>query len=299
MVWTEPKRSNKSRRKVAVVYYLCHRNGHLEQPHLLEMEVALSAHGAGGLYLRLRDFTARLNMVRGNAIANIYSWSSKRSYKNGFVWHDLTEDDLIHPAHGNEYVLKGSQLLHLPHQPPATCSSSSQEKETTTSSSSNWSSFDLVADGATQTEISPPPPSSSSPDTLVTLSNNDVAPQPQCEVADREVAVIAGGRMRTSSVLMQLISCGSITVKDGLHLSCHSSNKGKEVDKMSGGGMGMGMGMERDYFSGSLIETKKSSGDAALKRSSSYNAHRGTTRREVNISAVSDAVLGVGVEASR
>lgn len=34
-----------------------------------------------------------------------------RSYKNGFVWHDLSEDDLILPAHGNEYVLKGSELF--------------------------------------------------------------------------------------------------------------------------------------------------------------------------------------------
>jgi hypothetical protein len=34
-----------------------------------------------------------------------------RSYKNGFVWHDLCEDDLILPAHGNEYVLKGSELF--------------------------------------------------------------------------------------------------------------------------------------------------------------------------------------------
>lgn len=34
-----------------------------------------------------------------------------RSYKNGFVWHDLSEDDLILPVHGNEYVLKGSELL--------------------------------------------------------------------------------------------------------------------------------------------------------------------------------------------
>ena len=34
-----------------------------------------------------------------------------RSYKNGFVWHDLAEDDLVLPAHGNEYVLKGSELF--------------------------------------------------------------------------------------------------------------------------------------------------------------------------------------------
>jgi hypothetical protein len=34
-----------------------------------------------------------------------------RSYKNGFVWHDLSEDDLVLPAQGNEYILKGSELL--------------------------------------------------------------------------------------------------------------------------------------------------------------------------------------------
>ncbi|GKB37424.1 protein upstream of flc [Tanacetum coccineum] len=33
------------------------------------------------------------------------------SYKNAFVWNDLCEDDLIVPAHGNEYVLKGSELF--------------------------------------------------------------------------------------------------------------------------------------------------------------------------------------------
>lgn len=34
-----------------------------------------------------------------------------RSYKNGYVWHDLCNDDLILPAHGNEYILKGSELF--------------------------------------------------------------------------------------------------------------------------------------------------------------------------------------------
>ena len=27
------------------------------------------------------------------------------------MWHDLCEDDIILPAHGNEYVLKGSELF--------------------------------------------------------------------------------------------------------------------------------------------------------------------------------------------
>lgn len=34
-----------------------------------------------------------------------------RSYKNGYVWHDLSENDLIHPTNGQDYVLKGSELL--------------------------------------------------------------------------------------------------------------------------------------------------------------------------------------------
>ncbi|KAG6403829.1 hypothetical protein SASPL_136062 [Salvia splendens] len=33
-----------------------------------------------------------------------------RSYKNGFVWHDLSEDDLIIPAHGHDYILKDRDL---------------------------------------------------------------------------------------------------------------------------------------------------------------------------------------------
>lgn len=35
----------------------------------------------------------------------------RRSYKSGFVWHDLSENDFIYPAHGQEYILKGSELF--------------------------------------------------------------------------------------------------------------------------------------------------------------------------------------------
>lgn len=40
-----------------------------------------------------------------------FSWSYKRSYKIGYVWQDLCDDDLIFPAHGCEYVLKGSEIM--------------------------------------------------------------------------------------------------------------------------------------------------------------------------------------------
>lgn len=108
-VWTEksPKyeqqQPNQNDGKVPVVYYLC-RNQQLEHPHF--MEVTLSS--PDGLYLR--DVIKRFNVLRGKGMASSYSWSCKRSYKNRFVWHDLSEDDLILPARPTEYVLKGSEL---------------------------------------------------------------------------------------------------------------------------------------------------------------------------------------------
>ncbi|XP_022853111.1 protein UPSTREAM OF FLC isoform X2 [Olea europaea var. sylvestris] len=111
-VWTEksPKYQYKQQqhdRKVPVVYYLC-RNRQLEHPHFIEVPIS----SPDGLYLR--DVMERLNVLRGRGMASVYSWSCKRSYKNGYVWHDLCEDDLILPAHGNEYVLKGSELFDEP-----------------------------------------------------------------------------------------------------------------------------------------------------------------------------------------
>ncbi|CAL9759023.1 unnamed protein product [Musa acuminata subsp. burmannicoides] len=110
-VWTEPppkhplqQQQQQQGRKVPVVYYLC-RNRHLEHPHFIEVPLS----SPEGLYLR--DVIDRLNVLRGRKMAAMYSWSCKRSYKNGFVWHDLSEDDLILPAQGNEFVLKGSELL--------------------------------------------------------------------------------------------------------------------------------------------------------------------------------------------
>ena len=108
-VWIEPKphtntttsdKSFNTEGKVAVVYYLC-RKGQLEHPHFIE--VPLSSND--GLYLK--DVISRLNLLRSKGMAVLYSWSSKQSYKSGFVWHDLAENDF--PSHGQEYVLKGSE----------------------------------------------------------------------------------------------------------------------------------------------------------------------------------------------
>uniref|UniRef100_A0A7N0U199 SOSEKI DIX-like domain-containing protein n=1 Tax=Kalanchoe fedtschenkoi TaxID=63787 RepID=A0A7N0U199_KALFE len=94
-------------RKVQVVYYLS-RNGQLEHPHF--MEVVLSAPNLQ--HLRLKDVLERLTALRGRDMPALYSWSCKRSYKHGYVWNDLAENDVIYPTEGyDEYVLKGSELV--------------------------------------------------------------------------------------------------------------------------------------------------------------------------------------------
>ncbi|CDP01423.1 unnamed protein product [Coffea canephora] len=91
-------------KKVQVVYYLT-RNGQLEHPHYLEVTHLANQQ------LRLKDVIDRLTLLRGKAMPSLYSWSCKRSYKNGYVWNDLAENDIIYPSEGAEYVLKGSEIV--------------------------------------------------------------------------------------------------------------------------------------------------------------------------------------------
>ncbi|KAK9057644.1 hypothetical protein SSX86_022480 [Deinandra increscens subsp. villosa] len=337
-VWIEPQKH----RRVAVVYYLC-RNGHLEHPHFVEVPLSSS----DGLYLR--DVIDRLNSLRGKGMAALYSWSSKRSYKNGFVWHDLSENDFIYPAHGQEYILKGSELfdaLDSSFRSKSDESLSSISKKTVdefelpadrTRRNQSWSGIDLheykvysgessavttAADAATQTashgggcrramisdleedkqsesEISPPP-SDSSTETLESLMKSDgkLILRPETDVNPT-----AGSKMKASSVLMQLISCGSISFRDcgpgsygkenpGFSLFSKQNNKsemlprGREVDDRVGEVLGENdvvferktrgkkvvVVEDKEYFSGSVIETKKDE-FPALKRSNSYNAN--------------------------
>ncbi|XP_076933325.1 protein SOSEKI 5-like [Bidens hawaiensis] len=324
-VWVEP---NKQRR-VAVVYYLC-RNGQLEHPHFVEVTLLSSE----GLYLR--DVIDHLNSLRGKGMAALYSWSSKRSYKNGFVWHDLSENDFIYPAHGHEYILKGSELFEGDKKPeeapkPSDTLKSDDEFElsvTKTRRNQSWNSIDLneykvysgessagrlAADASTQTdshrreiisyneitELSrnqiSPPPSDSSTETLESLMKSEckLIVRPETE----EVNPTGGNRLKASSVLMQLITCGSISFRDCgpgkpdpgfLGLKCRDKMlpRGEVVDRVVEGageeirsnGVVLGMGKkvsvmeDKEYFSGSLIETKKDE-FLGLKRSNSYNAN--------------------------
>ncbi|CAL9244293.1 unnamed protein product [Arabidopsis halleri] len=354
-IWSEPRHKPVVNRKVPVVYYLC-RNGQLDHPHF--MEVTLSSHD--GLYLK--DVINRLNDLRGKGMASLYSWSSKRSYKNGFVWHDLSEDDFIFPVQGQEYVLKGSEVLDscLISNPRSLLETSSFRDPRSLNPDKNsgddipavinrrrnqsWSSIDLseykvykatessaestqrlAADASTQTddrrrrrkpakeeieevkspvsyenqstelsrdEISPPP-SDSSPETLENLIKADgrlILRPNESSTDHRTVESLSSGRMRASAVLMQLISCGTMSFKEcgpvllkdqGLSLKGRSEctltrgaedNYGDRVEKELKS-LGRVKLEDKEYFSGSLIETKKEL-VPALKRSSSYNADR-------------------------
>ncbi|XP_020215176.1 protein UPSTREAM OF FLC isoform X2 [Cajanus cajan] len=400
-VWTEKSPKYHQSLKVPVIYYLC-RNRQLEHPHF--MEVPLSS--PDGLYLR--DVIDRLNVLRGRGMASLYSWSCKRSYKNGFVWHDLCEDDIILPAHGNEYVLKGSELFDesnserfspvsnikiqsvklLPgpissrSHDEASSSSSLNGKETRISQDDELSQeephtgssdvspesrdkksdslslalteykiykTDGLADASTQTEengrrsrsqktctrgvstedgslesecheicqtevpqvkhtpqicrdtVSPPPSTSSSSsfvgkaETLESLIRADASKVNSFRILEEEgVRIPTNTRVKASNLLMQLISCGSISVKNhsfGLIPSYKprfSNSKFPsplfstsfmlgEFDCLAENPKLMSLRLEdKEYFSGSLVETKLKDGDGhnVLKRSSSYNDER-------------------------
>ncbi|KFK32341.1 hypothetical protein AALP_AA6G229200 [Arabis alpina] len=418
-VWTEksPKYHQKIN-KVPIVYYLS-KNRQLEHPHF--MEVLISS--PNGLYLR--DVIDRLNVLRGRGMASMYSWSSKRSYRNGFVWHDLSEDDLILPAHGNEYVLKGSELFdestsdhfsptansasqnmkQIVAEPPSSrsmddsSSSSSMNNGKGTSkhsqedddlstpalrsvsstgvspdsryakNSSSWCLAEYkvyksqgLADASTQTDetvsgsskkpietfsrgvstdddgssepessetcivseasfaakdrdsaeisrnsVSPPFSNSASSlgaktDTLESLIRADVSKMNSFRILEQEdIRMPASSRLRASNMLMQLISCGSISVKDN-NFGLVPTYKPKfgyskfpspffsssfmmgDLDRLSETPSLMGLRLEeKEYFSGSLVETKLQKKDAAdgntsLKRSSSYNGDRASNQ---------------------
>ncbi|MCD7465920.1 hypothetical protein HAX54_002135 [Datura stramonium] len=373
-VWTEksPKYQQQQPQqndgKVPVVYYLC-RNQQLEHPHF--MEVPLSS--PDGLYLR--DVIKRFNVLRGKGMASSYSWSCKRSYKNRFVWHDLCEDDLILPAHGAEYVLKGSELCEesnsgrsspakkdrlsnpkvLPEPPssksqddpsppcsmnerytmnscdgepslpadnpgssdasiesfsgkissckgslsltestinktdgPADASAQTQENASNTNTpheytcrkgvSTDDKSSEFENNEINQVQVSRmnesaeirvesdphPPPSTSAPsggrtDTLISLIRSDVRKLSSFRKLENEECGVPSAKLKPQNMLVQLISCGSISVKDHrfdlIHTYKPRLSLGK-LDCMTRNKRLMGLRLEdEEYFCGSWNES--------------------------------------------
>ncbi|XP_057990893.1 protein SOSEKI 1 [Hevea brasiliensis] len=91
-------------RRLHIIYFLSHM-GRVEHPHLIRVH-HLNRNG-----VHLRDVKRWMTDLRGKDMPEAFAWSYKRRYKNGYVWQDLLDDDLITPISDNEYVLKGSEIF--------------------------------------------------------------------------------------------------------------------------------------------------------------------------------------------
>ena len=149
--------------------------------------------------------------------------------------------------------------------------------------------------------VSPPSSSSASSsggkaETLESLIRSDLSKINSFRrLEEEDMRMPSGSKMKATSMLMQLISCGSISVKDHsfglipIYRPRFSDSKFPsplystsvmlgELDCLSDNSRLMGLRLEeKEYFSGSLVETKipkQQSEGRTLKRSSSYNADR-------------------------
>ncbi|GAA0150804.1 hypothetical protein LIER_09660 [Lithospermum erythrorhizon] len=238
----EPKSKVFDHNKVPVVYYLS-RNGQLEHPHFVQVPLS-SPQG-----LHLRDVINLLNYLRGEGMGYMYSWSAKRSYNNGYVWQDLSEDDLIHPTNGHDYVLKGSELLHTSTTEATLFGGSNRDAFSAMAAArrknQSWSTFEnpeelneyivlkcessrdlarkfsLEADVGTQTEEKRGHCGGTAEKIVEELSRDELSPPPSMsssagsEGRGNVHEPTAGnecdsiGKMKASKVWMQLVTCGS------------------------------------------------------------------------------------------
>ncbi|CAN6460579.1 unnamed protein product [Victoria cruziana] len=265
----EARNRHRTPKRVSVVYYLC-KNGHLDHPHFIEVPLS-SPRG-----LHLKDFVERLTALRGKGMPALYSWSCK-SYRSGYVWHDLCEDDMVCPTNGNEYILKGSELLEgalcptpdcqrqLPQHPPPLAVTKQDDESSSTSPSSPStddgripqkpdSSQASAIDASTQTDSALPnvcargfsteerdpedgdrdealrrdepmanepfrvswlSSSKENPDTSESFDVSDQNhPSIRITVTEPEAAWAEGSKTRIADMLVQLIICGAISIRN-------------------------------------------------------------------------------------
>lgn len=237
------------------------------------------------------------------------------------MWHDLSDNDVVYPAHAQEYVLKGSllppqdkglytqQLRPQPELLPSTgalrprrrnqsCSSVEFSPEEYSVYKMDHNSFSgrsaAAADASTQTddcrrrrreenrkekevpsrseeiEMISPPPSDSSPETLEKLmeaQGGRLILRPSDPAIGGDGGRTAGGGR--SSVLMQLITCGTISFKD-----CSTGNGGLGFISNYRVRPPRAKQEQKEYFSGSIVDETRKQDIPAMKRSTSYNGGR-------------------------
>uniref|UniRef100_A0A803KXK9 SOSEKI DIX-like domain-containing protein n=1 Tax=Chenopodium quinoa TaxID=63459 RepID=A0A803KXK9_CHEQI len=272
--------------KVQVVYYLT-RNGQLEHPHYMEVSHLATQP------LRLKDVVDRLAVLRGKAMPSQYSWSCKRSYKNGYVWNDLTENDIIYASEGSEYVLKGSELL--------------QEKDYSATQMEQEESYSLPSTSSTNSDKQPPPPTQVAKTTASESKRYDEKGTTRIIEEDGEPAVSTSLTRNSTQLSTRAVSTSNkaipLRVKAGAtgneqppcSINQEVSKECEDEDMMMVRYMsenprfGNLQSEEKEYFSGTIVEAMSthhqhthSSGSASsyphlppvFTKSSSYNEQR-------------------------
>ncbi|KAJ3673757.1 hypothetical protein LUZ60_005749 [Juncus effusus] len=286
-------------KKVQIVYYLS-RNGQLEHPHFMELSQFPNQQ------IRLKDVIERLTVLRGKGMPSLYSWSCKRSYKNGYVWNDLSENDVIYPSDGAEYVLKGSEVINgcserfeqlqlsnrfvpkaLAISHKAYIQPDEEEEE-----SDERDPLDYRRTSTVNIKHAKP---RSNHSRQIELQLDDSSSPPSSSSSDKQPSSAEQCPARPNSVFLQLIACGAGAV------SGNSKGSGRKsgglhrgvVSRLAAGRAGVeeeefrrvsdnprrygGVAVEdKEYFSGSIVEEGLRAGppEPVLKKSNSYNEER-------------------------
>ncbi|XP_068636861.1 protein SOSEKI 1-like [Aristolochia californica] len=228
-------------RRVHIVYLLS-RKGRIENPHLFRV------HHINHNGVRLRDVKRWLAELRGKEMPESFAWSYKRliayrRYKNGYVWQDLLDDDLITPISDNEYFLKGSEISSSPldeipssllrHERPQVAKLPERPRETETDELADRSvKFKPDDDDKTTEETdttSREKTSGSSSSSLSSFSGPEEVPEKKTESKKSSSATFTKSKSSSSGVsyvFRNLLSCGAIDTNDSvLRLLCrHKTN---------------------------------------------------------------------------
>ncbi|KAK9153337.1 hypothetical protein Sjap_000817 [Stephania japonica] len=216
-------------RRVHIIYFLS-RNGRVEHPHLIRV------HRLGRKGVHLRDVKLWLSELRGTDMPNSFSWSFKRRYKNGYVWQDLIDDDLISPISDNEYVLKGSEVSSL----SVTQDHHSNPSKPTPSTSESKNQEETIKTNIEDIEGSPNKSSSSPGDSSTTEDNSSSTTTTSFEF---ETSTVTDDSFKTNSgtvspvgfstelenktnEIEELIGCGD---DDEIHVEVKKSGSHEEV----------------------------------------------------------------------